>query len=35
MADIDISMNPNTFHFWTSEYKYIKKKLEYEGIRES
>ncbi len=25
MADVDISMNLNTFNFWTAEYEYIKK----------
>ena len=29
LADVDISPNPNTFNFWTSESEYIKKT----GIR--
>ena len=41
LADVDISLNPNPFNVWTSEYEYIKKlESEYiflyiEGIRES
>ncbi len=30
LADVDISLNPNTFNFWISESEYIKKKT---GIR--
>ncbi len=41
LADVDISKNPNPFHFWTAEYEYIKKTgirihfFKIEGIRES
>ncbi len=42
LADVDISPNPNTFNFWTSESEYIEKLgseyiffFKIEGIRES